>query len=392
VNPGIFLIQDNEELVEMNEQAYNSEKLLQTWLAKYPELLVGNQIDGAEPRRFLLIEQECGVPSEDGGGGRWSLDHLFIDQDATPTFVEVKRSSDTRIRREVVGQMLDYAANASAYWPVSRMRERFVSHCETNGVDPDEKLRNFIGDDVDPEGFWQMASRNLQERKIRLLFVADVIPTELQRVVEFLNDQMDRTEVLAIEIKQFVGQGRRGLVPRVIGLTTEAQQKKSEGMRAERQWDKASVLQEMVEKRGAVIAEVGKKLIDWAELNVSEVKWGKGANDGSFSPYLDLGTEHDFIPFRVYTYGNAEVLFNRMVLRKHAPFDQDDTRLELLRRLNQIPGVTLPEDGIKRRPSIPLSALVVPTALSSFMQTMEWAIRQVKANRPQQGEGSSPTE
>ena len=28
-----------------------------------------------------------------------------------PTLVEVKRSSDTRIRREVVGQMLDYAAN-----------------------------------------------------------------------------------------------------------------------------------------------------------------------------------------------------------------------------------------------------------------------------------------
>jgi hypothetical protein len=28
-----------------------------------------------------------------------------------PTLLEVKRSSDTRIRREVVGQMLDYAAN-----------------------------------------------------------------------------------------------------------------------------------------------------------------------------------------------------------------------------------------------------------------------------------------
>jgi len=34
MNPGIFLIQDNEELVEMNEQAYDSEKLLQSWVAK----------------------------------------------------------------------------------------------------------------------------------------------------------------------------------------------------------------------------------------------------------------------------------------------------------------------------------------------------------------------
>ena len=32
------------------------------------------------------------------------------------TVVEVKRGADTRVRREVVGQMLDYAANASTTW------------------------------------------------------------------------------------------------------------------------------------------------------------------------------------------------------------------------------------------------------------------------------------
>jgi hypothetical protein len=89
--------------------------LLQTWLAQYPALLVGNQIDAKEPKRFLLIEQECGVPAREAGADRWSIDHLFIDQDAIPTIVEVKRSSDTRIRREVVGQMLDYAANATEH-------------------------------------------------------------------------------------------------------------------------------------------------------------------------------------------------------------------------------------------------------------------------------------
>jgi hypothetical protein len=35
-----------------------------------------------------------------------------LDQDAILTIVEVKRSTDTHVRREVVGQMLDYAANA----------------------------------------------------------------------------------------------------------------------------------------------------------------------------------------------------------------------------------------------------------------------------------------
>jgi hypothetical protein len=66
MNPGIFLIQDNQELIEMTEQTYESEKLLQTWLAQYPALLVGNQIDAKEPKRFLLIARVRGTRA----GGR----------------------------------------------------------------------------------------------------------------------------------------------------------------------------------------------------------------------------------------------------------------------------------------------------------------------------------
>ena len=53
---------------------------------------------------------------------RWSLDHLFLDQEGIPTFVECKRSTDTRARREVVAQMLDYAANGLQYWSMERIQ------------------------------------------------------------------------------------------------------------------------------------------------------------------------------------------------------------------------------------------------------------------------------
>jgi Domain of unknown function (DUF4268) len=224
MNPGIFLIQDNDELVEMNEQAYDSEELLQTLLAKYPSLLAGSQIDPKAPRKWLLIDREFGVPSEEGGSDQWALNHLFLDQDAIPTIVEVKRSTDTRIRREVVGQILDYAANAVVYWPVDRIRSRFEASCERQGFDSDERLRDFLDADTEPEQFWQKADSNLHTGRVRLLFIADIIPTNLQRIVEFLNEQMNPAEVLAVEIKQFVGQGLRGLVPRVIGQTAEAQE------------------------------------------------------------------------------------------------------------------------------------------------------------------------
>jgi hypothetical protein len=70
-----------------------------------------------------LIDRESAVPDTEEGPGRWSVDHLFLDQDCVPTLVEVKRSSDTRIRREVVGQLIDYAANAVVYWPVETLSE-----------------------------------------------------------------------------------------------------------------------------------------------------------------------------------------------------------------------------------------------------------------------------
>ena len=89
-----------------------------------------------------------GVADREDGRDRWSLDHLFVDQDAIPTFVEVKRSSDTRIRREVVGQMLDYAANASAYWDAGRLRSSFESRFDDAEAANDE-LAEFIEDDLE---------------------------------------------------------------------------------------------------------------------------------------------------------------------------------------------------------------------------------------------------
>jgi hypothetical protein len=176
---GIFLIRDDDELVELVARGYDSEDLLQGLLAKYPNLLAGDPIDPASPRKWLLLNREIAVPGEQDGGGRWSLDHLLLDQDAIPTLVEVKRSTDTRIRREVVGQMLDYAANAVAYLPVDKLRTVFEARCAAASVEPEKELAAFLGSEIDAEDFWQKVKTNLQAGRIRLVFVADEIPPEL---------------------------------------------------------------------------------------------------------------------------------------------------------------------------------------------------------------------
>ena len=179
----IYLLSKDSELTAMDETAYDSEDLLQEMLARHPDLLAGEQINSDEPRRWLLVTREMSVPDTESGGGRWSVDHLFLDQDAVPTLVEVKRSSDTRIRREVLGQMLDYAANAVVYWPVEEVRARFESRC----VDAERVLAAFLGEGQDANEFWQQVKTNLQAGRIRMVFLADSIPSELRRIVEFLN-------------------------------------------------------------------------------------------------------------------------------------------------------------------------------------------------------------
>lgn len=112
----IFLVGETEKvLVPMEETPYAAEDILQGLLEDYPDLVPGDQINPDYPRKWLLIKREAGVPSCQDGSDNWSLDHLFVDQDGIPTFIECKRATDNRIRREVVAQMLDYAANGTIY-------------------------------------------------------------------------------------------------------------------------------------------------------------------------------------------------------------------------------------------------------------------------------------
>jgi hypothetical protein len=215
----IYLIGDDGP-VEMRATLFDSEADLQDLVARYPNLLAGAQMTPGDPRRWLLVRREMGVPVKTGGSDNFSVDHLFVDHEADPTVVEVKRSTDTRIRREVVGQMLDYAANGVRYWPAEHLRRLYEEQCVLDARDPLEYLQEVVGPDVEPDDFWFRVGENLEIGRVRMVFVADVVPPELQRIVEFLNEGMTRAQVYAVEIPQFrATDGRRSVVPRLIGAT-----------------------------------------------------------------------------------------------------------------------------------------------------------------------------
>ncbi len=276
--------------------------------------------------------------------------------------MEVKRSTDTRIRREVIGQMLDYAANAVVYWPAAALRERF----EGNGRD----LTGLLGPDADPEEFWGKVKTNLQAGKVRLIFVADEIPEELRRVVEFLNGQMDPAEVLAVEIKQYVGGDLKTLVPRVVGQTVKAQPGTASGGR---RWDEDSFFRELGARTPEAMGPA-KAIYEWATDNTSRVEWGRGKHYGTFYPIVaHKGTEHK--PIQVWTGDYLYVLLGD--LGSKPPFSEQSKRSELVRRLNDVPGVAVNADD--RYPSIALTTFGSDSALEQFLEVLDWAVRGIKA-------------
>ncbi len=294
-----------------------------------------------------------------------------------PTLVEVKQSTDTRIRREVVGQMLDYAANGVLHWPIETIRSAFERRCEREGKDPQKELQAFLGLEASAEAFWMTVKTNLQAGRIRLLFVSDSVPAELKRVVEFLNGQMKAAEVLAVEVRQYVGQGLRTLLPRVFGQSAQAEQRKTAGARRAEPWDEQSFFAKLAEYKNEAATRVARTLFDWTTKRM-QVEYGSGVKNASFIPVYGDG-ELWFGPFRAYTGykgGYVDIPLSGSGMQA-PPFDNPDRKLELVRRLNAIPGVQIAED-LGRSPSIEFAVLATGNHLEKFLEVMDWAVGLVK--------------
>lgn len=242
-----------EQLLVLEATPFELERDLQQLVADHPELLAGAQMNPVAPRHFVLVGTEVAVPDEAEGSGRWALDVLFVDQDAIPTLVEVKRAVNSQLRREVIGQLLDYVANATRYWRAPDLAAAFAA---THGDQAHRVLTEFVGDDIDEESFWDRVIANLSEGRARLLFLADRIPTELQAIVEFLNERIDATEVLAVELQQYrTPDGPQVLVPRVIGSTAAAKATKRVTM----------PYGDLLAEASETAQQVDRLLLDWAE-------------------------------------------------------------------------------------------------------------------------------
>ena len=219
---------------EMHEHPYKEEKNLQQIIADNPSL-ISRAWNGKDHELYLVCqEQKAQAPEDDTNS--FSLDILLIDDEGVPILVEVKRSTDTRIRREVVAQMLDYACRVSS-WNVEDLKELFFLNNSDIPVNIDDE-------------FWEKVAANIRSGHLRLAFVADEIPDTLRILIEFLDWQMKNIDVYGAEIKQFKSENKTLLSSNIVGNSIDDPRKTASSLKAPpRSWTKNEFM-DLIDQRG----------------------------------------------------------------------------------------------------------------------------------------------
>ena len=124
---------------------------------------------------------------------------------------------------------------------------------------------------------------------------------------------------------------------------------------------------------------MARAILDWSRERFSRVAFGKGGVEGTVALSLDVAGSV-YRPIYLGTSGTVEVTF--LQLSSQPPFDQDSKRLELLRKLNEISGVDLPESAVTRRPRIPLATFAPPEALAKLFEVIEWFLAEARTTEP----------
>ena len=54
----IFILDENDKLIELKQYKYDSEDIFQELIEKFPNILAGDQISPDNPRRYIFIGRE----------------------------------------------------------------------------------------------------------------------------------------------------------------------------------------------------------------------------------------------------------------------------------------------------------------------------------------------
>jgi len=362
-----ILVVENRKARLVEAKKFESEATLQTYLEQFPSLLPVWEVD-EEAAPLLTIGREVGVPSG-------AVDLLFTDTNGILTVVETKLARNPEVRREVIGQVIEYASFLST-WDADDVERQANDYLHSERATEDyhdlnvyEALSKVAGDEVPADVFRERIDDNLKRGRIRLVIVVDEIAEPLRSTVTFLNS-FSTFDVLVLQLADFEESAARHIfIPSLFGYSRPTRVESRRKV-----WDERSLFADAEEKRTPDEVRVIRGLYDLA-VSTGRAQFGTGTTGGSFTYRVSADGKQWVSLITVYNNFGVQFGFGQL-LYLNAP---SETLLHFRTLANSIPGLDIPEDAVAlhKYPSIGFGPLVGGNAFDRFKEALLWLREQV---------------
>ncbi|OUM41085.1 PDDEXK family nuclease [Arthrobacter sedimenti] len=321
---------------------YEREADLQQILADHPGLIPGVGEDA--------------VACKELQSGAGPADLIVVDQAGGLTLVECKLASNRQVRREIIGQMFDYA---SAFWrmPLADFEQRWLAR---SGISLSDSVAS-----ANPD-FAGAVAANLKEGRFNIVLAVDAINDDLKRIVEYLNATSGpATSVIAVAYKRLLTEHTEILMPTTYGEEL-AEAKTAAAERTHGRWTEEECRSwmrdndpENLSRFDLLLEEARNRSIPF----VGSVKREKGVPAGSLQIVVDDDGTTGHVYVYHYTASSTSIELSFTAVPKAAGSDAYHHRMgAFLGHLEEIEefhraAAILRESEWKRRPNVPLSEL-----------------------------------
>jgi hypothetical protein len=343
-----ILIQGDGEKPRPLEEGYASEAELQSFLRDHSELIPMEDIEIGTPP-LLCIGWEVFATSG-------AEDLLYVDETGRLTIVETKLRKNAEARREVVGQILEYAAQTVG-WSASHVETKanaFLSSLdcpvEYRSLTFQSAMERFLENAASPrrsafsyQTFLTEIEAKLKDGQIRLVIAIDEPPEPLLRIVEFVNHFSEHFDLYLFQLKRFRDDATTSniFVPAMFGRVTATSDKAKGEV-----WNEQRFTSAVQELKDNVLADAIIAVYDEFRRLTDVPLWGTGKTYGSFNLVVHAHN-HRVNLASITSTGLLYISFG--ALAAHGFTEVLDT---LAAELRSIPGLSLPSDLSRKYPSL----------------------------------------
>jgi hypothetical protein len=239
-----------------------------------------------------------------------------------------------------------------------------------------EKLQDYFGLSEDElTELLDSAKKNLSDGVLHFVVLMDSIDDRLKDLIIYIN-QNSEFDIYAVELEYYKHETYEIIIPKLYGAEVKKDLKpKSSGKLWN--WD---LFKERLKEFGEEEVSATKKIIDWAENNDIEIEWSSSQR-GGFILCFYPDDKKGFYPFAVTGAGTLSWNAPHQGNKSPPPFDKQQKRAEILKRLSSIKGATVDlgnVDGFNGL-KLPLRVLAAEDAGRKFFSVCLWIKNELEA-------------